>query len=43
MSNTLTMIAGWALGLLLGYCALALVGVACKVMYLAFMSGWGFL
>ena len=43
MTHTLTMIAGWALGLLFGYCALALVGFSIKLMYLAFMTGWGWL
>ena len=43
MTHTLTMIAGWAFGLLLGYCFLALVGFSIKLMYLAFMAGWGFL
>ena len=43
MTDTLTMIAGWAFGLLLGYAGLALAGVCIKLMYLAFMSGWGLL
>lgn len=43
MSDTLTMIAGWALAVFLGYCSLTLVGFVVKVMYLAFMTGWRWL
>lgn len=43
MKDTLTMIAGWAFAMLLGYASLALVGFACKLMYLSFMSGWRWL
>lgn len=40
MKETLTIVAGWALAILLGYGGLTLVGFAVKVMYLAFMTGW---
>lgn len=43
MRETLTMIVGWALALLIGYWSLAVVGVATKLMYLAFMTGWRWL
>lgn len=43
MTHTLTMIAGWALAILISYAGLAVVGLAVKVMYLAFMTGWRFL
>lgn len=43
MRDMLTMIAGWALAVFLSYLLLAGVGVAAKVMYLAFMTGWRWL
>lgn len=43
MKHMLTMISGWALAVVFSYAALALVGFACKLMYLSFMSGWRWL
>lgn len=43
MTDLLTFIATWAVGVGLCLAGMAVVGLFMKVIYLAFMSGWGLL
>ena len=43
MTDLLTFIATWAVAAGLCLAGLAIVGLCMKVVYLAFMSGWGLL